>query len=88
MEFILEARLDRFARGNDVVLLGDFNTHFAEALDDLVGDLVFPSRHTVPPALQSLLSAPGSVGPVHLFLLPPGALCHLVATSGWARGAP
>ena len=49
------ARLDRFARGNDVVLLGDFNTHFAEALDDLVGDLVFPSRHTVPPALQSLL---------------------------------
>ncbi|CAE7691238.1 unnamed protein product [Symbiodinium sp. CCMP2592] len=51
----LRTKLDRFARGSAVILLGDYNTHFSESVSGHVGELVWPSPHSPAPALLALL---------------------------------
>ena len=52
----LAARVTRCRRGCWVVLIGDFNVHFAEAIPYRVGDLVWPGSGSVPAGLASLLA--------------------------------
>ena len=48
-------RVGRYSGGCRVLLLGDLNIHLADPIDGAVGDIVFPTRHPLPPGFLSLL---------------------------------
>ncbi|CAE7897283.1 CFDP2 [Symbiodinium sp. KB8] len=50
------AKLHACAQDDEVVILGDWNTRFAESLEGRVGDLVWPAPHGVPQAVLDILS--------------------------------
>ncbi|CAE7485179.1 unnamed protein product [Symbiodinium sp. CCMP2592] len=52
---MLHERLHRFSEAHEVVLLGDYNTHFAVPIPGRVGSLVFPGSGSVPTGLQKIL---------------------------------
>ena len=52
-----KARVERLRRDSQLVVLGDLNAHFVDSLGRYVGDLVFPTKHTLPTALAALLQS-------------------------------
>ena len=51
----LRARIKKFCKDAHVVLLGDYNVGFASPILGRVGDLVWPTKHTVPQGLAGIL---------------------------------
>ncbi|CAE7575846.1 unnamed protein product [Symbiodinium sp. CCMP2592] len=53
----LHERLHRFSEAHEVVLLGDYNTHFSTSIPGRVGALVLPGSGSVPIGLQRILQS-------------------------------
>ena len=49
-------KLRASAQDDEVVLLDDLNTRFADTVEGRVGDLVWPTPHSVPPGLTDILA--------------------------------
>ncbi|CAE7657229.1 unnamed protein product [Symbiodinium sp. CCMP2592] len=73
----LRQTLHRFAHGVSLVMLGDFNAHFADSVTGHVGELVFPTKHPAPPALIDILQNFG------LWLPSTFGHCHPGPTATW-----
>ena len=52
-------RVGRYAGGCHVLLLGDLNVHLAHSIPGAVGEVVFPTKYSLPPGFVSLLDRHG-----------------------------